>query len=50
VPGWLADHQAALGKLVAAGGAAHVTTTVADVTGRPARRLVDALGSLDRAA
>ena len=46
VEGWLADHQAALGRLVAAGEASRVTTSVADVTGRPAQRLADTLGQL----
>jgi uncharacterized protein YbjT (DUF2867 family) len=40
---WLAEHQAEVGKLIAEGAAAAVTSTVADVTGRPARRLVDLL-------
>lgn len=41
---WLVDHQVALAGLVARGAAAVVTTTVADVTGRPARSFAQFLG------
>jgi uncharacterized protein YbjT (DUF2867 family) len=40
---WLVQHQLGLGRLIASGEAAHVTNTVEELTGRPARSFADFL-------